>query len=159
MFVTNHVLSGAIVGKLLPDRPVAAFMVGVGSHLFLDCCPHWGIDGADPNPEGRFLEAARRDGLLGLGVLASSIATSERRARLSTTAAIFGAVLLDLDKPCEHFLGLNPFPYPIQRLHGYIQNESPKGMRTEVLAGIAFAVVTALMSLRSRHRGVARGTL
>jgi hypothetical protein len=36
MFVTNHVLSGVVVGRLLERHPVAAFVVGVGSHLALD---------------------------------------------------------------------------------------------------------------------------
>ena len=30
MFVTNHVLSGVVIGRLLERRPVAAFVVGVG---------------------------------------------------------------------------------------------------------------------------------
>ena len=33
MFVTNHVLSGALVGAALSDAPVTAFVVGVASHL------------------------------------------------------------------------------------------------------------------------------
>ena len=33
MFVTNHVLSGVVIGRLLKRHPVSAFVVGVGSHL------------------------------------------------------------------------------------------------------------------------------
>ena len=42
MFVTNHVLSGVVIGRLLEQRPVTAFAAGVGSHLVLDWVPHWG---------------------------------------------------------------------------------------------------------------------
>jgi hypothetical protein len=44
MFVTNHVLSGVLIGKVLADRPAAALAVGVASHLALDAVPHWGCD-------------------------------------------------------------------------------------------------------------------
>jgi hypothetical protein len=39
MFVTNHVLSGIVIGRLLERHPVSAFLVGVGSHLALDMGP------------------------------------------------------------------------------------------------------------------------
>ena len=44
MFVTNHVLSGVVIGRLLERHPVSAFVVGVGSHLALDMVPHWGCE-------------------------------------------------------------------------------------------------------------------
>ncbi len=52
MFVTNHVLSGVVIGRLLEQRPVAAFFVGVGSHLALDMVPHWGCEFEDARRQG-----------------------------------------------------------------------------------------------------------
>ena len=61
MFVTNHVLSGVVVGRLLERHPVAAFVVGVGSHLALDMVPHWGCE-ADRALEQRSLPSLRQAG-------------------------------------------------------------------------------------------------
>ena len=41
MLVTNHVLSGAVIGAAV-RRPVPAFALGVASHFALDAVPHWG---------------------------------------------------------------------------------------------------------------------
>ena len=65
MFVTNHVLSGVLIGRAMKRRPVAAFFAGAGSHLVLDALPHWGCDLRSPTEKERFLRIARRDGLLG----------------------------------------------------------------------------------------------
>ena len=63
MFVTNHVLSGALIGQALKGRPVAAFVAGIGSHLVLDAMPHWGCDFDAPGRDGevpRGRQAGRR---------------------------------------------------------------------------------------------------
>ncbi|MGO8862012.1 MAG: hypothetical protein ACLQRH_14775 [Acidimicrobiales bacterium] len=151
MFVTNHVLSGALVGRLLRRRPAAAFVVGLGSHLVLDALPHWGCDVRRPGGNERFLAAAKRDGVLGLATMAVAAFAVERPARLATMAAMTGAVLLDLDKPLDYFFGLNPFPASVQRLHNRIQRESPAGMHNEIRFGFAFAAADALAAL-SAHR-------
>jgi hypothetical protein len=70
MFVTNHVLSGVLIGQALPRRPVAAFVAGVGSHLVLDSMPHWGCDLSEEDGPDRFLRIAKRDGVLGLTAMA-----------------------------------------------------------------------------------------
>ncbi len=41
MLLTNHVLSGALIGALA-RRPLPAFALGVASHFVLDAVPHWG---------------------------------------------------------------------------------------------------------------------
>ena len=41
VLVTNHVLSGAFIGRAAPG-PVSAFAAGVASHFALDAVPHWG---------------------------------------------------------------------------------------------------------------------
>src|ERR1700749_2472794 len=46
MLVTNHVLSGAVIGAA-SRRVLPAFALGVLSHFALDAVPHWGKwDGA-----------------------------------------------------------------------------------------------------------------
>ena len=138
VFVTNHVLSGVVIGQLLARRPVAAFAVGVASHLALDAVPHWDCDTYTPEGSARFLRAARVDGLVGLGTMALGAACVSRGSRLATMAAMVGAVVLDIDKPAKHFFDLEPFPRFVNRVHGMIQKESPDGFVREMAWGIAF---------------------
>lgn len=163
MFVTNHVLSGVLIGRLLKDRPRAALLAGIASHLVLDSIPHWGCSASNPEgsgrnapqvkASGRFLTVARRDGVLGLGAMAAAALVVERPARTATVAAMTGAVLLDLDKPLFYFFGVNPFPTVVQRLHGWVQRESPHGLANELGFGFVCAVVDVLTVARARgHR-------
>jgi hypothetical protein len=153
MFVTNHVLSGVVVGRLLERRPVAAFAVGVASHLVLDMVPHWGCDVSQPDEERLFLRYAKRDGVLGLAAMALAAGAAGRRARPAILAAMAGAALLDLDKPVMHFFGRNLFPDPVQRLHCAVQNESAQGLPNEVAFGASCALADAVIVLRSRRPG------
>ena len=148
MFITNHVLAGAIAGTACRDRPVAAFGVGFATHVVMDMVPHWG------NPElGRdgFYAVAKRDGFLGLATvaLATVAGVPPRRALI---AGMAGAALLDSDKPCEYFFGVNPLPPWIDRIHKQIQRESPEGMRVEVAAGLALTCAAAALLVRARRR-------
>lgn len=163
MFVTNHVLSGIVIGRVLGRRPATAFVVGVGSHLLLDSIPHWSCDKGADGGRQQFLRAAKRDGVLGLATMAAATFGADRRVRTATVAAMAGAVFLDLDKPLLYFFRVNPFPRPVQRLHGWVQNESPEGMPNEIGFGVICAAVSAavLSSTRrsSRNRsGDGRGT-
>jgi hypothetical protein len=152
VFVTNHVLSGALIGQLMKRRPVEAFLVGVGSHLLLDAVPHWGCDLDEPGGSERFLKVARTDGSLGLLAMALATAMVEKKARTATVAAMAGAVLLDLDKPIGHFFGRNPFPRPIVWLHGVVQRESADGMPRELAYASVFAIAdSVLATLARRH--------
>lgn len=152
MFVTNHALAGAAIGQRLPDRPVTAFLVGLGSHLAMDAVPHWGCDVYAPGGAERFYGVARRDGILGLTVIAAALAAAGRGTRTATAAAIAGAVVLDLDKPLEHFVHRNPFPRMVQRIHGAIQRESARGLLVEVAAGTALAFLDATFVVQGRRR-------
>jgi hypothetical protein len=151
VFVTNHVLSGVLVGRVLKRKPTTAFLVGVGSHLLLDAIPHWGCDREAPGGEERFVKAAKRDGFLGLAVLAIAVAAVDRSARWGTAMAIAGAVLLDLDKPIEYFFGVYPFPDVVARIHGGVQNESYDGMKREFVYGAVLGSAAA-STLGARHR-------
>ena len=152
MFVTNHVLSGVLIGRALERRPAAAFVVGVGSHLLVDAIPHWGCDRSAPDAQERFLRVARRDGVLGLGVMAAAALAVDPKARPAVVAAMAGAALLDLDKPIEHFFGVYPFPDPVRRLHVWIQNESTTGLPKELAFGAVCTVIDAVVALGSRRR-------
>ena len=152
MFVTNHVLSGVMIGRAMPRRPVAAFFVGVGSHLVLDAVPHWGCDLTSPAEKDRFLRIARRDGLLGLTAMAVAATATDRRARLATCAAMAGAAVLDLDKPFEHFFGIRPFPDLITRIHKGIQNESAAGMPREFVYGAMLSLADVVTIAAGRRR-------
>jgi len=154
VFVTNHALSGAVIGRRLKRHPVAAFLVGVGSHLILDAVPHWGCELDRPGGTERFLIAAKRDGLLALATMAVAIVIVEKPIRVATVAAMAGAVLLDLDKPFLHFLGVNPFPAAVQRLHAAIQNESAEGLPNELRFGFAFAAGDVIATVIARRREV-----
>src|SRR5664280_3352091 len=153
MFVTNHVLSGALIVQVLADRPAAAFGAGVASHLALDAVLHWGCDLEVPGGPERLLRAARWDGLLGLGARAVATAVVDRRTGFATVAAMVGAVVLDLDKPMGHFLGPNPIPEVVNRLHRRVQNECTNGLPKEVLYGTLLAACdAAAAALRYRQR-------
>jgi hypothetical protein len=163
VFVTNHVLSGMLVGRLFKNRPGTAFVAGIASHLILDAVPHWGCRVSKLGPKEKvseksgqsapFLTMAKRDGVLGLVAMAAGALAVERPARNATVAAMTGAVLLDLDKPLFYFFGVNPFPAVVQSVHGWVQNESPGGMTNELRFGAAFAAADLLTVVRARRPG------
>jgi len=151
VFITNHVLSGAVIGRLAGGRPVTAFAAGLASHLVLDAVPHWGCDLREPGRAERFLVVAKRDGVLGLTTMAVIALTTERTVRTATFAAVAGAVLLDLDKPCVHFFGRDPFPYAVRLLHRRVQNESASGLPNEIGSGILLAALDAFAAAMARR--------
>lgn len=147
MFVTVHVLAGAELGQRV-GHPVAAFAAGLGSHVVLDCVPHWGI-----RDEARFLRAARVDGLAGLGAIVLGLAAIRPARRRAAAAGIVGAVLLDLDKPGRHFFGVSPFPDAVDAFHVRIQagRESPRWWPTEAITAVV------LLRLLARSAAVGHG--
>ena len=163
MFVTNHVLSGMLVGRILKNRPGTAFLAGLTSHLVLDAVPHWGcrVSKLGPKerisersgPSAQFVTMAKRDGVLGIIAIAAGTFAVERSARTAALSAMAGAVLLDLDKPFLYFLGFDPFPVVVRRLHAWVQNESPRGMSNELRFGFAFAAADVVTVVRARRTG------
>jgi hypothetical protein len=147
MFITNHVLAGAIAGSVCKRRPVRAFAVGFATHVAMDMTPHWGDTTLDRDG---FYAVAKRDGLLGLATL-SIITVAGIPPRTALLAGMAGAAILDSDKPAEFFFGVNPLPRWLDRFHKRIQRESPDGMRVEVAAGVALAAVAAALLARARH--------
>jgi hypothetical protein len=142
VLLTNHVLSGALIGALA-RRPASAFAVGVTSHFLLDAVPHWGKWGS----RRRFLRVAVTDGLIGLAAMGALVALSPAERRPAVLAGMTGAALPDIDKPAKLFFGRSPFPAAVDRFHGRIQPEAAGRAHLEMLAAGALAVA-ALAALR-----------
>jgi len=142
VLLTNHVLSGALIGALA-RRPLPAFAAGVASHFVLDAVPHWGKWGS----RRRFLRVAVPDGLIGLAALGAFAAVSPSDRRLAVLAGMAGAALPDMEKPTRLWFGWSPFPRAVDRFHSRIQREAQHRAHVELLAAGAFASA-ALVALR-----------
>jgi hypothetical protein len=148
MLVTNHVLSGAVIGAVA-RRPAAAFALGVASHFALDAVPHWGQFGS----YRRYLAVAVPDGLTGLAVIAAATALAPPGRRVAVLAGMAGAALPDLDKPSKLFFGRSPFPPVVDGFHQRIQREAPHRAHYEAAAAVLFgALVVALLHGREGDR-------
>lgn len=137
--VTNHVLAGVVIGRVLSRHPLAAFSAGLVSHVVMDACPHWGTD---RSPEGQrdFIRVARCDGCAGLAAMAVAAGISPGAARKSVVAGMIGAAVLDADKPMDYFFGVNPFPAKVRSFHQRIQNEARDRLPLEVLAAVGLGL-------------------
>jgi hypothetical protein len=142
VLLTNHVLSGALIGALA-RRPLPAFALGVASHFALDAVPHWG----DWGSQRRFLRVAVPDGLISLATLGAIAAASPSDRRLAVLAGMTGAALPDIDKPANLWFGCSPFPAAVDHFHSRIQREKPRRAHIELLAAAAFGAA-ALSALR-----------
>lgn len=140
MLITNHVVSGALVGLAAPG-PVSAFVVGVTSHFALDSVPHWG----DQDPDV-FLRVAVPDGLIGLATMGAIVGAAAPARRGRVLAGMLGACFPDADKPSELFFGRSPFPAAIDDWHKQIQRESPGRMPQEfIVAAVGALLVRRLL--------------
>jgi hypothetical protein len=141
VLLTNHVVSGALIGALA-RRPLPAFAAGVASHFVLDAVPHWG----DWGSRRRFLRVAVADGLVSLAVAGALTAASPSERRPAVLAGMAGAALPDLDKPTRLWFGWSPFPAAVDRFHSRIQREAWHRGYVEVLAaaGLTPAALAAL---------------
>jgi len=145
VLLTNHVLSGALIGALA-RRPLPAFAVGLASHFVLDTLPHWGQWGS----QRRFLRVAVPDGLISLAVAGALAVASPPGRRPGVLAGMAGAVLPDMDKPANLWFGRSPFPGAVDRFHSRIQHEAPRRAHVELLA--AGTLAAALVALRKSPR-------
>jgi hypothetical protein len=151
VLLTNHVLSGALIGALA-RRPLPAFAASLASHFVLDAVPHWG----DWESRRHFLRAAVPDGLVSLAVMGAFMALSPADRRLAVVAGMTGAALPDIDKPVRMWLGRSPFPGPVDRFHSGIQREAAGRFPLELLAASAFACAAITALRRSRPGGSSR---
>jgi hypothetical protein len=145
MLMTNHVLSGALIGAAV-NRPSAAFSLGVVSHFVLDTVPHWGNWGSHRG----FMRVAVPDGLTGLAAIAAFASVSPPERRLAVLAGMAGAALPDLDKPSVVWFGRSPFPRVVDKFHASIQHEAKHRAGRE-FAAAAILGATALTVLRQRR--------
>jgi hypothetical protein len=150
MLITNHVLSGAVIGAVA-RRPVPAFGAGIASHFVLDAVPHWG---KWRNRE-HFMHIAVRDGLTGLAAMAAITAIAPPTTRAAVLAGMAGAALPDLDKPSVIYFGRSPFPRVVNEFHGAIQDEAQG--RAHIEAGAALVFGLATLALLRAHARRARG--
>jgi hypothetical protein len=146
VLLTNHVLSGALIG-VLARRPAPAFAAGVASHFVLDAIPHWG----DWGSRRRFMRVAVPDGLASLAVMGALTAASPPGRRAAVLAGMTGAALPDADKPTTMWFGWSPFPAAVDRFHARIQDESFHRAPVE-LAAAGLLAATALAAIRHTRR-------
>jgi len=146
VLVTNHVLSGAVLGYVAPSPPVS-FAAGVLSHFLLDAVPHWG-----DRPLDEVMGIAVADGLVGATTMAVITLTSDRERRARVFAGMAGAAFPDMDKPSSVFFGSSPFPASFDDFHGRIQRESSRRMPQEILVGLAGMLAVAALARRAGHR-------
>jgi len=145
VLLTNHVLSGALIGALA-RRPLPAFAAGVASHFVLDAVPHWG----KWRSRRHFVRVAVRDGMVSLAAMGALTAVSPPDRRLAVLAGMTGATLPDLDKPVKLWFGRSPFPRAVDRFHMRIQDEAAHRLPAELLAAAALATA-ALIALRAQR--------
>jgi hypothetical protein len=148
VLLTNHVLSGALIGALA-RRPVPAFAIAVASHFALDAVPHWGDWGSNR----RFLQVAVPDGLIGLATMGAFAALAPAERRPAVVAGMAGAALPDIDKPAKMCFGRSPFPGPVDRFHMRIQREASGRAHLELLAAGAFAAAALAVLRRPPYSG------
>ena len=152
MLISTHVVSGALVGRVV-GRPLPAVLAGLASHLLLDGLPHWGEGGGWPvgDLDDETFRVAVVDGLVGLGLIAALLHAAPRRSRVQVAAGVLGACLPDMDKPGRRFAGRSPWPERFDRLHATIQvrSEKPHRLPQDVCIAAAGAVL-ALVVLRDR---------
>jgi hypothetical protein len=146
MLVTNHVLSGAVIGASARG-PGQAFALGVASHFALDAVPHWG----DWRDRQHFLHVAVRDGLTGLAVMGAITAMAPAGKRMAVLAGMAGAALPDIDKPCKIVFGRSPWPRFVDRFHSGIQRESLRRAPVEAAAATVFGSAALTSLLRQRR--------
>jgi len=155
VLLTNHVLSGALIGALT-RRPLTAFAAGVASHFVLDAVPHWG----DWGSQRRFLRVAVSDGLVSLAVMGALAAASPADRRLAVLAGMTGAALPDAEKPTTLWFGWSPFPAAVDRFHTRIQREAWHRAYVELLAaGVLSAAALAALAALRRSVAPPRGRL
>lgn len=143
MLITNHVLSGAVIGAMSPDT-IAAVGRGFVSHFALDALPHFGVD------EEHFLKVAVPDGVVGLATIYLVARATPRGRLLPVLGGIFGACLPDVDKPARVFFGRSPFPRWFDRAHAAIQPEASHRMPVELAAAAGSCAALALLLSRRR---------
>jgi hypothetical protein len=143
VLITNHVLSGAVIGALSANAE-DAFVRGFLSHFALDAVPHFGVD------DEHLMKVAVPDGLIGLATIAAIARRTPRDRVVRVLAGITGACLPDLDKPARQFFGRSPFPAWFDRAHAAIQPEAVHRFPVEVATATTCAAALSVLLRRRR---------
>lgn len=100
MFITTHSALGALVAELVPNHPVLAFVLGVGSHFLSDIIPHGDthlykgfVSGSKVK---RAIAYVTIDGVVAIFFILFLFNTRLFENRLSISMGIVGGVLPDL---------------------------------------------------------------
>lgn len=91
-----------------------------------------------------FLVLATFDGLIAATV-AVSLARRASPVRRAVVTGMFGAAMLDMDKPSWLFFGRSCFPKAVDRLHVRIQNEAPHRLPHEIVAGYSLVSLAEML--------------
>jgi hypothetical protein len=137
MLSVNHLVAGAVIGRLSKSHPLMALGAGVGSHLLLDSLPHWGLEASHLDREKDFLRVAKTDGIVGLVMMGTFTLLSKNK--LTMLCALAGSVLPDVDHPLSYFTGKTVSPKAFNKLHVGIQKDKESEGR------LAQEVITATL--------------
>lgn len=142
MFLSNHVITGAVIALGVKD-PVAAAPLAFASHFALDSVPHFGFKGASfKTPKGFALGAV--DGAVSLAVYLYLISNYPQHFWLITVGMFFAA-LPDLFYIPEILFNKRFDPKAMRSFHHKIQIELPRGILIEMIWG--YLIVGLLGSL------------
>jgi hypothetical protein len=157
MILCTHAVVGGALASLFPSHPVAAFMVGFGSHFVVDAIPHWDYPlrsisvAPDAQNHVRLTPALARDaGLIGLDAIVGLALAIGIFATPSTLIGVLaGAVGAMLPDPLQFVHTLYPHEplASLQRFHRWMHTKHqlhwPMGVSSQA-AFAATVVGTAL---------------
>lgn len=141
MLLTNHALTGVVLGTFIENELVLA-PVAFASHLALDCTPHFGLKVLDfRSPKGFIIGALDFAGAL--TVLGVSLYIAPERAS-HTIIGWLGATMPDLFYLFEIFAKTTVFP-KFRKFHSWIQwSETPWGLITDAIWASAMIYILSV---------------
>lgn len=145
MTATNHALTGAILGALLP-LPIA-IPLAFASHFVMDTFPHYGIPQKQRNKSATYHWIVFADGFVALSLLATAVILHKWRMGLVGLVA-YSPDSLWLAYYYRHHRNLYLKPHNrFMRFHIKIQRlERPWGIAVDLLAtAILLPIGTALL--------------
>lgn len=134
MFLTNHALTGCLIGLTLDDYELI-IPASVASHFVMDAIPHWGMADLDLHSRlGRvlgFLDVA------GTVIVTAAAASAHPQRAGHVIAGSIGAVAPDLFDHIPYGLfGIHLWPWG-HKWHSWIQKyQKPPGALVELLWGM-----------------------
>ncbi len=132
MFLSNHVITGAVIALGVKD-PVVAAPLAFASHFALDSIPHFGFrDKTIGFKSPRGFALGLTDGLVSLAIYSYLISNYPQHFWLITVGMFFAA-LPDLFYIPDILFNKRFDPKFMQRFHKKIQIELPRGILVEII--------------------------